>query len=115
MGSIPSTHPNAVFPIPASYIKVISASNATPIMNANESGVFGIALLIVGAPDGSLVRGMEVFRRAYDAVGLGWLLAPTRWPILRSIFDAGYSWFARNRLRLTGRTGTCDSGRCRIP
>lgn len=66
-------------------------------------------------PDGSLVRGMEVFRRAYDAVGLGWLLAPTRWPILRSIFDAGYSWFARNRLRLTGRTGTCDSGRCRIP
>jgi len=66
-------------------------------------------------PDGSLVKGMEVFRRAYDAVGLGWLLAPTNWPVLRSISDAGYAWFARNRLRLTGRTGSCASGRCRLP
>jgi predicted DCC family thiol-disulfide oxidoreductase YuxK len=66
-------------------------------------------------PDGSLVKGMEVFRRAYDAVGLGWLLAPTNWPVLRSISDAGYAWFARNRLRLTGRTDACDSGRCRLP
>jgi len=66
-------------------------------------------------PDGTLLKGMEVFRRAYDAVGLGWLLAPTRWPILRSISDAGYAWFVRNRLRLTGRSGACDSGRCRVP
>jgi predicted DCC family thiol-disulfide oxidoreductase YuxK len=66
-------------------------------------------------PDGSLVKGMEVIRRAYDAVGLGWLLAPTNWPILKSISDIAYAWFARNRLRLTGRTGACDSGRCRLP
>jgi len=58
-------------------------------------------------PDGSLVKGMEVFRRAYDAVGLGWLLAPTNWPVLRSISDAGYAWFARIRLHLTGRTSAC--------
>jgi predicted DCC family thiol-disulfide oxidoreductase YuxK len=66
-------------------------------------------------PDGSLVKGMEVIRRAYDAVGLGWLLAPTNWPVLKSISDIAYAWFARNRLRLTGRTGACDSGRCRLP
>jgi len=66
-------------------------------------------------PDGSLVKGMEVLRRAYDAVGLGWLLAPTSWPVLKSISDAAYAWFARNRLRLTGRAGACDSGRCRLP
>jgi len=65
-------------------------------------------------PDGTLVKGLEVFRQAYDAVGLGWLLAPTRWPILRWVSDAGYAWFARNRLRLTGRSGACDSGRCRV-
>ena len=34
-------------------------------------------------PDGRLIEGMEVFRRAYKAVGMGWLLAPTRWPGLR--------------------------------
>ncbi len=62
---------------------------------------------------GTVVSGMTVFRRAYEAVGWGWLLAPTNWPILRWASDACYAWFARNRLRLTGRKGTCDSGRCR--
>lgn len=63
-------------------------------------------------PDATIVEGMEVFRRAYAAVGLGWLLAPTRWPGLRRPSDAAYRWFARNRLRLTGRT--CESDRCEV-
>ncbi|MHC4141140.1 MAG: thiol-disulfide oxidoreductase DCC family protein [Planctomycetota bacterium] len=67
-------------------------------------------------PDGTIVTGMEVFRRAYGAVGLGWLLAPTAWPGLRPLFDRAYRWFARNRLRLTGRRdGACDGDRCRAP
>lgn len=41
-------------------------------------------------PDGSVVHGMEVFRRAYTAVGYGWLLAPTAWPGLRCISDTAY-------------------------
>jgi predicted DCC family thiol-disulfide oxidoreductase YuxK len=64
-------------------------------------------------PDGTVVEGMEVFRRAYGAVGLGWLLAPTRWPGLRRLADAAYRIFARNRLRWTGREDACASGRCR--
>jgi len=64
-------------------------------------------------PDGSLVEGVEVFRRAYTAVGLGWTLAWTAWPGLRPLADAGYRWFARNRLRLTGRGAhACAGGRC---
>ena len=67
-------------------------------------------------PDGSLVEGLEVFRRAYAAVGLGWLLAPTRWPLVRDVAEAGYRLFARNRLRSTGRgRSECASDRCRIP
>jgi len=66
----------------------------------------------VGA-DGAVIEGVEVFRRAYTAVGLGWLVAPTRWPILRSLTDAAYRWFARNRLRLTGRNA-CESERCAV-
>lgn len=54
-------------------------------------------------PDGRVVEGMEVFRRAYAAVGLGWLLAPSRLPGLGRMYDAGYRVFARNRLRWTGR------------
>jgi predicted DCC family thiol-disulfide oxidoreductase YuxK len=66
-------------------------------------------------PNGQLVKGMEVFRRSYSAVGWGALMAPTGWPLLRPLFDRGYEWFARNRLRLTGRPAVCDSGRCAVP
>jgi len=66
-------------------------------------------------PDGRVVEGVEVFRRAYAAVGLGWLVAPTRWPLLRPLADAAYRVFARNRLRWTGRDGECADGRCRAP
>lgn len=60
---------------------------------------------------GRVVEGMDVFRQAYRAVGWGWLLAPTGWPLLRPAFDALYRWFARNRLRLTGRAA-CTTNRC---
>ena len=63
---------------------------------------------------GEVVTGMEVFRRAYGAVGWGWLWAPTGWPLLRPMFDVLYRWFARNRLRLTGRGGECAGGRCGV-
>lgn len=61
-------------------------------------------------PDGRVVEGMEVFRRAYAAVGLGWLLAPSRWPLLGRLFDRAYEVFARNRLRWTGRAVPCPGG-----
>lgn len=63
-------------------------------------------------PDGTVLSGMEVFRRAYAAVGLGWLLAPTGWPLLRPVFDQLYAWFARNRPRLAPRgRRTCAPAR----
>jgi len=64
-------------------------------------------------PDGRMVTGMEVFRRLYASVGLGWLLAPTAWPLLRPVFDAGYRLFARCRHRLGGRTEPeCEARTC---
>jgi len=57
-------------------------------------------------PDGRMVKKVAVFREAYRAVGLGWLLAPTGWPGLRWLADLGYEWFARNRIaigRIFGR------------
>ena len=91
---------------------------AGPGFRAADYGVTHDALMarIHGVlPDGRLIEGMEVFRRAYAAVGLGWLLAPTGWPGLRWLFDAAYRWFARNRLRLTGRSESCSEGRCIPP
>jgi predicted DCC family thiol-disulfide oxidoreductase YuxK len=47
--------------------------------------------------DGSVVRGVEVFRLAYRAVGLDWVVAPTDWPLLGRLADRLYPWIARNR------------------
>jgi predicted DCC family thiol-disulfide oxidoreductase YuxK len=62
-------------------------------------------------PDGTWVRGVEVFRRLYSAVGCGPIVWATRLPLIRSLLDRAYSMFARNRLRWTGRCSSntnCD-------
>lgn len=59
-------------------------------------------------PSGQVIRGMEVFRQAYGAVGWGWLVRPTARPILRPLFDRAYSWFAQNRFMITGRSSVCS-------
>ena len=53
--------------------------------------------------DGTWVEGVEVFRRLYAAIGLGPLVLLTRLPIVSQLLDLGYAFFARHRLRLTGR------------
>ncbi|GAB6139597.1 DUF393 domain-containing protein [Methylosoma difficile] len=65
-------------------------------------------------PDGRIIKGMPVFRAAYRAVGLGWLMAPTGWPVINLIFDGLYVLFAKYRLSLGvlfGRTN-CPDGVC---
>lgn len=64
-------------------------------------------------PDGRVVTGMEVLRQAYSAAGMGWLMAPTKWPGLKWVFDALYRLFARNRIglgRMFGRS--CPTNVC---
>ncbi len=62
-------------------------------------------------PDGTLIEGVEVFRRLYSAVGLSALVAITRLPGLSQLFDLAYHLFAKHRLRLTGR---CRDGACEV-
>ena len=60
-------------------------------------------------PEGRVIHGPEVFRRAYAAVGLGWLWAWTGWPVVRPIVDRVYAVFAGWRYRRRMRQG------CRMP
>jgi len=62
-------------------------------------------------PDGTWIKGVEVFRRLYAAVGFGPLVFLTRLPVLSQILDLGYRLFARNRLKLTGR---CTAETCSL-
>ena len=85
---------------------------------------FGVAF--VASPrhaDGIVVTGPEVFRLALAANGLGWLVAPTRWPGLACITEASYRCFARHRVQLSRRFGgifarltpVCDGDVCQRP
>jgi len=60
-------------------------------------------------PDGTMIEGVEVFRRLYAAVGFGSLVALTRLPIVTELLDLSYRAFAKNRLRFTGR---CTDDAC---
>ncbi|QDV17370.1 hypothetical protein Pan153_20180 [Gimesia panareensis] len=62
-------------------------------------------------PDGTWVTGVEVFRRLYSAIGLRWLMLPTRLPGISQGLDYLYRHFARHRLKLTGR---CQQDQCDI-
>lgn len=64
-------------------------------------------------PSGELVEGVDVFRHAYAAVGFGPLVAVTRLAPIAALLERAYAWFARNRLRLTGREdAVCTRDRC---
>ena len=51
--------------------------------------------------NGKVLRGMDVIRAAYQAIGLGWLAAPTGWPLFRPFFDWVYVIVAGNRLKIS--------------
>ncbi|MDK1288447.1 thiol-disulfide oxidoreductase DCC family protein [Pseudoalteromonas umbrosa] len=76
------------------------------------------ANLILHALDeqGGLLLGLDVTHRAWQLVGMGWLYAPLRWPLIKPIADQVYLLFAKNRYRisylLTGKS-RCENGVCR--
>jgi predicted DCC family thiol-disulfide oxidoreductase YuxK len=63
-------------------------------------------------PDGTIIEGVEVFRRLYTAVGFGPLVKVSRAPGISQALDVAYRLFAKNRLKLTGR---CTDVACELP
>lgn len=59
--------------------------------------------------DGIWLDGVDVFRALYDAVGFSWAVRASRAPVLRQLLDVAYDQFAKNRLRLTGRSDACGT------
>ncbi|HEY9749033.1 MAG TPA: DUF393 domain-containing protein [Allocoleopsis sp.] len=53
--------------------------------------------------DGTVIKNVEVFRRVYEILGMGWVYAATQWPVIGPIVDRLYDLWADWRLALTGR------------
>ena len=72
-----------------------------------DASVYGLTHAAIDAEihgiraDGCVLKGVEVLRLAYAAVGLGWVLLPTGWTPLKPAFDWGYGVFARHRRRIS--------------
>jgi predicted DCC family thiol-disulfide oxidoreductase YuxK len=64
-------------------------------------------------PNGQWLTGVEVFRHLYRAIGLGWVVELTRWPIVATFLDWLYAAFARRRLKLSSWVGWLESAAVR--
>ena len=54
-------------------------------------------------PDGTIVKKVDVFRLCYEAVGMGWVWAAARNPLLKRVANGVYDFWADRRLQWTGR------------
>ena len=52
---------------------------------------------------GEIIVGVDVLAYSYELVGLGWIYFPTKLPILSNFIRFLYKYWARYRLKLTGR------------
>ena len=53
--------------------------------------------------DGSVIKDIKVFQEAYTLIGLGWIYAPTKIPIIDKFVEFIYWIWAKYRLKLTFR------------
>ncbi len=61
---------------------------------ANLHGILG---------SGEIISGVDVLAYSYELVGLGWIYFPTKLPILSGFIRFLYEYWAKYRLKLTGR------------
>ena len=95
----------------------IDAPDYDPAAHAGISYREAMGRMHAIAADGRVIRDVAVFREAYKLVGMGWLYAPTTWPILQTVADGMYGLWAQWRLRVTGRADLdtlCDH-KCERP
>ena len=62
--------------------------------------------------NGNLIQGLDVLAYAYQLIGLGWVYFPIKIPIISNLLKIVYSFWAKYRLKITGRNSLeilCDS------
>jgi len=81
----------------------IAAPDYDPSKNMGLEFETVMATIHAILPDGTVVTGVEVFRRLYEAVGLGWVYAVTKNPTVGALAERVYNFWARYRMQVTGR------------
>lgn len=108
----------------------IADDSYDPAAHSNVSFEAAMGRIHAILPDGTVIKNVEVFRRVYEVLGMGWIYAATKLPIIGAIADALYGIWAKWRLFLTGRPNlttlvtqrqqhlasqqACQQDRCRL-
>ncbi len=103
----------------------IADPNYDPEANGGVDFATAMGRIHAVLPDGTVIKDVEVFRRVYEELGMGWVYAATKLPMIGKIADWLYGIWANWRLKLTGRPDLstiiaereqqqCQSGRCRL-
>ncbi|KAK9810504.1 hypothetical protein WJX72_011884 [[Myrmecia] bisecta] len=82
----------------------VASPDYDPADNAGISYKQAMGTIHALLPDGRVVTNIEVFRRLYEAVGLGWVYAITKYEPVAKAADAVYGVWAKYRLPITGRS-----------
>lgn len=81
----------------------IAALDYSPEENGGIDFETAMGLIHAVLPDGSTMVGVPVFRQVYEVLGMGWVYAITKVPIIGPTADFVYNVWADWRLKLTGR------------
>ncbi|PZV03827.1 MAG: thiol-disulfide oxidoreductase [Leptolyngbya sp.] len=81
----------------------IAADDYRPEDNGGVDFATAMGRIHAVKADGTVIQNVEVFRQVYAVLGIGWIYAPTRWPILGPLVDWVYGLWANWRLAVTGR------------
>lgn len=81
----------------------IADDNYLPDINGGIDYETAMGRIHAILPDGTVIKNVEVFRRVYEVLGMGWVYALTKVPIIGLLADRIYGIWADLRLALTGR------------
>lgn len=106
----------------------IAALDYAPEENGNIDFETAMGRIHAVLPDGTVMVGVPVFRKVYEVLGMGWVYAITKLPIVGPVADFIYDRWADWRLKLTGRADlamilaerqqqieACSTDRCQVP
>jgi len=81
----------------------ISSTSYNPAENSDLTYEQAMGEIHAILPDGKVVTNVEVFRRLYEAVGLGWIYSITKIGPIGKAANWVYGIWAKYRLQVTGR------------
>ena len=95
----------------SNFIKFVDISNSdySPVKFRNISYDDAMSNLHGILSNGNVIKGLDVLILSYELIDMSWLYAPAKIPYISGIIRAFYRFWAKNRLKITGRGNTLSS------